>query len=95
MAGNQTLQCSGQAGSKGRAMLFLVFQQNLNACSWRIWRTKNCLKLTRNEKIMAPQSKRGQELQKKKPQNITKLVPEHPKNSFYVALLLSEFQDDL
>jgi len=31
MAGNQTLKRSGQARSNERALLFLVFQQNLNA----------------------------------------------------------------
>jgi hypothetical protein len=54
MASNQTLKCSGQAGSKGRALFFLVSQPNLNASSWGIWRTKNCPKLIRNEKIMVP-----------------------------------------
>ncbi len=41
MADEQTLKKRlGQAGSKGRAPLFLVSQQNLNTYSWRIWRTK-------------------------------------------------------
>jgi hypothetical protein len=30
MANERTLKCSGQAQSKGRALLFLVSQQNLN-----------------------------------------------------------------
>jgi len=34
----------------------------------------------------------GLKTQKNKPQNITKLISEHPKNSFYVALLLLEFK---
>jgi hypothetical protein len=36
MAGERTFKRSGQAGSKGRAPLFLVSKQNLNASSWRI-----------------------------------------------------------
>jgi hypothetical protein len=43
---------------------------------------------------MPPQSRRGQKLKKNKPQNITKLVIEHIKNSLHVALLLFQFKDD-
>jgi hypothetical protein len=43
-ASDQTLKCSMQAGSKGRALLLVVSKQNLNPSYWRIWHTKNHLK---------------------------------------------------
>jgi len=57
--------------SHGMALLLLVSKQNLKPSSWRILHTKNCRKQIKNEKVMAPQSKGGQEL-KKKPLNTTK-----------------------
>ncbi len=45
--------------SQGRALLLLVSKQNLKPSSWRIEHTKNCQKQIKNEKVMAPQSKRG------------------------------------
>jgi hypothetical protein len=42
-----------------------------------------------------PSNKGGQELKKNKPANITKPVPDHSKNSLYVALLLWESKDHL
>jgi hypothetical protein len=58
-------KCSGQARSKGRAPLFLVSKMNLNSSYWRMWRTKNRQRQIRIEKVMTPQSKRGQELKNK------------------------------
>ncbi len=85
---------SGQAGSKGRSPLFVVSEQNLNLSSSRIWHTQNIQKWIRDEKIMAPQSRGGRELIKKKnkPQNTAKPVSKLVKISFYVALLLLEFK---
>jgi hypothetical protein len=37
----------------------------------------------------------GSRTEESRPQNITKLVPQHPKISLYIALLILEFQDDL
>jgi hypothetical protein len=44
---------------------------------------------------MAPQIRGLKNSKKNKPQNIINLVPEHSKNSLYVALLLLELKDDL
>jgi hypothetical protein len=49
----------------------------------------------RNEKVIGPQCKGGQELKKKKPQTLPKSVHEHKTNSFYVSLLLLLFENDL
>jgi hypothetical protein len=66
---------SRQAKSKGRAPLFLVSKQNLNASSsWCIWCTNSFQNPIRNEKVMLPQSRGGHELEKNKPQDTTKLV---------------------
>jgi hypothetical protein len=64
--------CSGQAGSMGRAMLFLVFKQNLNPSYWHILHTNIRQKQNTIEKVMAPESRRGQELKKNKPLNTHK-----------------------
>jgi len=44
---------------------------------------------------MAPQSKGGQKLKKKTIKCYKRLIFEHPKNSLYVVILISKFQDDL
>jgi len=44
---------------------------------------------------MAPQNRGGPRIQKNKPLNATNLVPNHPINSLYVAMLLLEFKNDL
>jgi hypothetical protein len=75
LAGDRTRKCSGQAGFKGRAPLFLVSTQNLNPSSWRIWHTNNCWKGIRNEKVTAPQSK-------KQVKNSKKQTTEHYKGRF-------------
>jgi hypothetical protein len=46
LASDQTLKCSGQARSKGKALLFLTSKQNLNPSDWRI---TNCQKQSKIE----------------------------------------------
>jgi len=53
-AHEQSLKPSGQAGSKGRASLFLVSKQNLNPSYQHIWHTKSCQKNIRIKKLLAP-----------------------------------------
>ncbi len=78
--GDRTLKRSRQARSKGRALLFLASQQNLNPSYWHIWHTKNCQKQSRFEKVTTPQSRGGQELKKTNHRTL-----QHP----------LEFKDDL
>jgi len=75
----KTLKHLGQFRSKGRALLFLVSKQNLNPSPWHIWHINNHWKWIRNEKVMDPQHKRGQEWKKNKPLNITKANSQTPK----------------
>jgi hypothetical protein len=85
MVSEQTLKCLGQAGSNGSAPLILMPEQKLNPSYWCIWCTKNHLKETRIEKVRTPKVERVKN-SKNKPQNGTKPVPKHPKNSLYVAI---------
>ncbi len=99
LVSDQTLNRLGQAGSKWRALLFLVSlflvsKQNLSPSSWRICHTQNHKKWIRTEKVAAPQNIGGQKLKKPNHCTLQKPVPEHAKNLLYVALLLLEFKDD-
>jgi hypothetical protein len=68
-------------------------KKNLNL-SWHIWCTKTHQKYNKIEKMMAPQSRRGQEF-KKNPPNATKIGSQTPTKFFACALLLLKFKDDL
>ncbi len=78
---------------------FIVFgvQTKLEGISYEgIWCIINCQKWIRIKKVMAPQNRRGQELEKNKSRlNVTMSIFEHAENSLYVVLLLLEFKDDL
>jgi hypothetical protein len=52
---------------QGEGSIIFFCKKNLNPFYWHIWCTKNHQKRNRIEKVMAPQSKGGQELQKKPP----------------------------
>jgi hypothetical protein len=56
------LTAQGRPDPSGGALL--LSKQNLNLSSWCIWDTNNCWKLIKNEKVMGPQNKVGQELKK-------------------------------
>jgi hypothetical protein len=56
-----------------------VSKKNLNPSYWHLWDTKNCKNWNRIEKFMAPQSRGGQKLKKKKPLNATKASSQTPK----------------
>jgi hypothetical protein len=73
------LSIQGRPDSRWRALLFLVFKQNLNPSSWCIWHTNNCWKWIRNKKVTAPQSTWGQELKINKPPNIINADSQTPK----------------
>ncbi len=60
----ETLKFSRQARFKGRALLFLVFKQNLNPFSWHIQHTNRHSKWIKNEKVM-PLKIKGSRSQKK------------------------------
>jgi hypothetical protein len=73
-----------------------MLKQNLNPSSWLIWNTNNLKKQIRNEKVIAHQSKGGQELKKQTTKHYKCWDSWTPKqNSLYDALLLLEFKDDL
>jgi hypothetical protein len=52
------MEHSGQAGSKGKALLFLMSKQNFNPFYWCVWRIKNYQKWNKIEKVIAPKVKR-------------------------------------
>jgi hypothetical protein len=85
LAGDKTFKRSGQARSKGRALLLVMSKQNLNPSYWCIWCTKNCQKRNKIEKVTDPKVE-GFKNSKNKPLNPMKVILEHPKNSFYVAI---------
>ncbi len=97
-AGDWTFKCLGQVRSKERASLLLV--------SNKTWTppigTLSALQIVKNgielKKLHSPKVEGGQKFKKLKLKNhwtLQKQVPEHPKNSLYVVLLVLEFQDDL
>jgi hypothetical protein len=80
----------------GRALLFLVFKQNLNPSYWHIWHIKNCQKWNIIEKVTTPKELEGVKNPKKQTTKCYQgLFPNGQKKSLYVALFLFEFVGDL
>jgi phosphorylcholine metabolism protein LicD len=70
-------------------------QTKLESLLWCIWHIKNRQKWNRIEKVVAPQSRGGQELKNQITEHYKGQFLNTQKKSLYVAILLLEFKDDL
>jgi hypothetical protein len=85
------LELRAQQNSRASSFVYGV-QREIEVSSWHICNTKDCGKQVRNEKVMGPQSRGGQKVQKK---SQYEAIFQTPKTSLDFSFLPLAFKDDL